>query len=635
MADRVDFYFRQRVTEAELDLAFALLEKADQNFAADLGIFGIISGAVPLPHSPVPDLSIDLTPSTRAYDRLGQRIFVGTGQTVDCSVDLAGVPTEVLTAGEERWLGVFLRFRRQLSDPRTDGNSQQVFFRRDESFELVVRQGLAAPSGLAPKLALQDDELLVCDVRRRHGQTQIRESDIDLSRRQAFVFARSSAVSVEPGGWTALEPRTPTVQSALDSIDENLAEHLRGRSRRHTAADIDFAPHGFVGATTVQTAFGELLDRLSATAQGSAGASRVGADAVPGAPHALSASNVDTQLSQLLGFVNTHVGATTGAHAASTVSALPHAYVAATNVQAQLQEIVADLALSTAGAAGASRIGADAAAGSPNALATGTVKDQLAALLGFLNAHLTASTGAAHPAASIALADAGNQFDAESVEGALAELATAYAADHFRGRELDSGMHRTIRQPPFVGTRVLLWEAAGTGVAAGRFRVYADDESAWLTMNARFTAGAWSRDTNATPGVALRLGRDTIELLQEAAALGPFAAWSRAWRLPMSDGTSNSGFEVAGAVREVGRCGVKTFNPLTQASLLATGAAVTFRSRFPATPSSVTLAARSVAPAGFFASAEDITRDGFVLGASGTVPAGSVANWYGNYTAIV
>jgi hypothetical protein len=53
MADRVDFYFRQRVTEAELDLAFALLEKADRDLAADLNIYGIVSGAVPAPHSPV------------------------------------------------------------------------------------------------------------------------------------------------------------------------------------------------------------------------------------------------------------------------------------------------------------------------------------------------------------------------------------------------------------------------------------------------------------------------------------------------------------------------------------------------------------------------------------------------------
>jgi len=45
MSDRLDFFFRQRVTEAELDLAFELLEKADRDLAADLGIFGIISVA--------------------------------------------------------------------------------------------------------------------------------------------------------------------------------------------------------------------------------------------------------------------------------------------------------------------------------------------------------------------------------------------------------------------------------------------------------------------------------------------------------------------------------------------------------------------------------------------------------------
>ncbi len=40
MADRVDFYLRQRATEAELDLAFALLEKADRDLAADLNVNG-------------------------------------------------------------------------------------------------------------------------------------------------------------------------------------------------------------------------------------------------------------------------------------------------------------------------------------------------------------------------------------------------------------------------------------------------------------------------------------------------------------------------------------------------------------------------------------------------------------------
>ena len=126
MADRVDFYFRQRVTEAELDLACELLEQADRDLAADIGIYGIVTGAVPTQHSPVPDLTVDLTSPTRAYDRLGQRIFFGTDQTVDCSVDLVGIPTAVSGPANERWLAIFLRFDRQLSDPRTDGNAQQV-----------------------------------------------------------------------------------------------------------------------------------------------------------------------------------------------------------------------------------------------------------------------------------------------------------------------------------------------------------------------------------------------------------------------------------------------------------------------------------------------------------------------------
>ncbi|MFH0901938.1 MAG: hypothetical protein V2A73_15015 [Pseudomonadota bacterium] len=252
MADRLNYHFRQRVTEAELDLGFALLEKADHNLAADVGVYGIVSGAEPTPHSPVPDLTIDLTAPGRAYDRIGQRIFFGTGQRVDCAVDHSGIPTEVTVAGKERWLGVFLRFDRLLSDPRTDGNSQQVFFREDESFELVVRQSPEGSIGAALKVPLQDDELLVCDVLRRSGQTQILAGDIDSSRRQAFIFASGSAVEVLSGLWSAIAPAARTVQSARDSVDSIIAGHLGGTAYRHAAGHVDYTPHGFVSAGNVQ-----------------------------------------------------------------------------------------------------------------------------------------------------------------------------------------------------------------------------------------------------------------------------------------------------------------------------------------------------------------------------------------------
>ena len=298
MADRVDFYFRQRVTEAELDLAFALLEKADRDLAADLNIYGIVSGAVPAPHSPVPDLTVDLTAPGRAYDNLGQRMFFGTGQTVDCAVDLVGIPTDVATVGNERWLGIFLRFKRQLSDPRTDGNSQQVFFRRDESFELVVRQAPEGAIGVAPKPALQADELLLCDVRRRPGQTQILVADLDTSRRQAFIFAQGTSVAVTTGTWSILQPLAATVQAAFDEADAELRDHFTAVARRHAATAIDYAPHGFVGAGNVQAAVDELIDDLATGAVGSSGASRVGVDAAAGAPNALPAGSVKSQLAQ-------------------------------------------------------------------------------------------------------------------------------------------------------------------------------------------------------------------------------------------------------------------------------------------------------------------------------------------------
>jgi hypothetical protein len=340
MSDLLNFYFRQRVTEAELDLAFELLEKADRNLAADLGVFGVVSGAVPAPHSPVADLSIDLTAPARAYDHLGQRIYFGTGQTVNCAVDHSGIPTDVVSAGNERWLGIFLRFRRQLSDPRTDGNSQQVYFRRDESFEIVVRQDAQAPIGTAPKPALVDSELLICDVRRRAGQTQIVASDIDTSRRQAFIFAQAGAVAANSALWSVLQPAGATVQSALDEADAELQAHFSAADRRHAAAAIDVNPHGFVTATNLQSAVDELVDALSSTTSDQSGSRRIGAELIMGSPSTLGPGTVRSQIGTLLMMLNSHQ-TSSPAHQASAIGVTDATgRLNASNLLSALTEIV-------------------------------------------------------------------------------------------------------------------------------------------------------------------------------------------------------------------------------------------------------------------------------------------------------
>ncbi len=386
MADRLNFYFRQRVSEAELDLGFEQLETADRNLAADIGLYGVVSGAVPSQHAPVADLTIDLSAPGRAYDRLGQRVFFGTAQGVDLSVDQNGLPTEVATAGQERWVAVFLRFKRLLSDPRTDGNSQLVYFRRDESFELVVRQGAQAAAGAATRVPLVDGELLLCDVRRRAGQTQILNADLDTSRRQTFLLAPSSSVGVAGALWSAIGKAASTVQAALDSVDALLAGHFGGTASRHRAQDVDYPPHGFVTAGNVRGALDELVDDLSAQTA-TPGAARVGTKALAGTPFALAAASVDAHLGAILGWLNGHVGAAAAAHAATAISAVPHAFIATRNVQAQLQELVTALQSFAAGQ-GAALLGSQPLGGSPRGVAATVLRDQVLALLNHLNAHI-------------------------------------------------------------------------------------------------------------------------------------------------------------------------------------------------------------------------------------------------------
>jgi hypothetical protein len=92
-------------------------------------------------------------------------------------------------------------------------------FRQDEHFQVLVRQAAEGPIGSAQKVPLVQDEVLVCDIRRTAGQTQIIEADIDLERRQAFVFAEGTAVEVSPGSWQILAPVVNTVQSTFDAVD--------------------------------------------------------------------------------------------------------------------------------------------------------------------------------------------------------------------------------------------------------------------------------------------------------------------------------------------------------------------------------------------------------------------------------
>ncbi len=228
---------------------------------------------------------------------------------------------------------------------------------------------------------------MLCDVKRKPEQTQVFDADLDVTRRQAFLFAQGNAVATVSGLWKAISKTASTAQAAFDSVDALLAQHLDLAAVVHKAENVSYGPYKFLSGNNVQTNLTRLIDALTAIAPEGAGASRIGARVAMGIPRTLNMGTVESQLLQLLGWINEHLGAAANAHNASAIAAAAHGFVAATSVQAQLQEIAADLASAAVGQ-GASLLGSQALGGSPRAVPQTKLRDQLLALLNHLNAHI-------------------------------------------------------------------------------------------------------------------------------------------------------------------------------------------------------------------------------------------------------
>jgi hypothetical protein len=636
VSNRVNWFFRQRVAENELDLAFDQVEQADRDFASDIGMFGIISGGEAVPHEPFPDLRIGITGPTRAYDRLGRRVFIPVAQTVDCARDLSGLPTEVMTPGNERWLSIFIRFNRTLSDPRIDGGGQQVFFRRDESFEIVIRQGPEAPASTAERPSLVVDELLVCDVRRTYGQTEILADHLDVARRQRFLFTPAGNVGVFPSGWSAIVPAQPNVQATLDAVDSRLHSHLAGFGDYHGADDILLNPLiGWIPYNRLQDWLQQFVfDLEAAGGQFQPGSSRIGAEREDGQPYSLEYGSVDQHLKALLGYLNSHAKSVT-AHPANTISATPHGSIASTSVQGQLEEIVSDLALQASGNSGGGRVGVDAISGTPTSLAAGTVRAQHSALLTALNNHLTASGGTAHAAQAIAVADANNRLNATTVEGAIGEALEAFEGGHYRVNETNPGQHRTIRQPS-LGDIGLILDSLGNGRTTGRVRIIADSDAVWLTLNAMKQAnGSWLKDA-AGASSGLRLSNSAFELVSHNPGNGTtsFTSWLKVYSLGMEN-ANNSTWEVSNSVTDHGRLSMEVKNFASTQGQTTMGTSVTFRVIFGNAPSNITLTPiDNDNGAVGLPTVAHLDRYGFYASHTSLLASGASKKWIGRYTTV-
>jgi len=240
-----DWYFKQPVTPAELSAAFLAAEQSIQGVVQGAGLFGLALNGAVSERAPTPLLSVTVTGPLVAYDETGNRILAPTNENVDVSVDENSASTTVSTGGQERYLSVFAKFERVVSDPRLDGEGETVFYSRAEGYRFVVAAGAPAPAGTASRPLLRAGHVLLADVKLVNGQTSIVNSDI-LTNRTQYVFSIAD---------TPISLQARTIQEAMAAMLAAVNGAVAGTV---SAAAVTSTPVGSVAATNVQAAIAEL-----------------------------------------------------------------------------------------------------------------------------------------------------------------------------------------------------------------------------------------------------------------------------------------------------------------------------------------------------------------------------------------
>jgi hypothetical protein len=324
MSGRLNYYFRQKVTEAELDLGFALLETAERALITDAALSGIFSSATVSQKAGTPNLTVDVGGPGVVYDKLGQRITWSGTQNVNVAQDENAVSTAVSAPANSKIVSVFAKFKRLLTDPRTDGNAVTVFFNEAESFEFIVRQGAEAVSPTPP--ALDATFILLADITLIFGQTQVLNANINVTGRREDTFVFSAG---------ALSVRHGLIEGALAAVLAyvNAVTNASGISYAGGSAWLNGVTNP---ATTVEAQLDKIITDLISTANGASGAEAIG---------------IQDRDAWLGGRTNP-----------------------ATNTFDAIDKIITDLGAVTASDDGSERIGAQAVAGRYSA---GSVRSQL------------------------------------------------------------------------------------------------------------------------------------------------------------------------------------------------------------------------------------------------------------------
>lgn len=193
-----NFYYGLLVEEGHLDNAYGWAEDADHKQNYDTAVIGISYPRydVPAVWPTLPDswtVKEAASPSWfvridtgYARNKEGKRMAVDPPTTVnlDCEEDYLGNSNSV-GAGKERWISIFLKAKKELSDPRVDDNGATVYFVETETYELEVRQGPEETAPATTKPTLSSTDILISDIiiDENTGTNGILTADIDNNTR--------------------------------------------------------------------------------------------------------------------------------------------------------------------------------------------------------------------------------------------------------------------------------------------------------------------------------------------------------------------------------------------------------------------------------------------------------------------
>ena len=363
--NRYDHYFEQLVTEAQMDQSFAWAEAADW-LAMKTTMLGKVSGSTAkgsihwgatVTENAAPDLNV-IVAAGASSDPTGRHVEWGSNQLVDCTVDYLAASTAVVTPGNEKYLGVFALWERDLTNAKQDGNGLTVYFEQYDSFELQIHQGVEAGAGAAVAPATPADSIRLTNILLSYGDTSILNSYLDdnIAGRLRDDWVRVLGVNLPNFVYGNPAEAIEYLFGKVDELSSGSSVAFIGSGGWHDGS-------GALSSTNVEDAINEIVADLkedNTGAGGEWGSDKIGSDehTTVGSYADLTRGSVSDQLIELADYIAGHINGGAPAHTAASIVFTPVGFIAAVNVQDAIVELIDDLAADlTGGGDGSTKIG--------------------------------------------------------------------------------------------------------------------------------------------------------------------------------------------------------------------------------------------------------------------------------------